>query len=79
MSNNSVIVIVLNGSFQLAADEDVNVRNGTELLDKLMQDTVAEHVDKFDVSTFVPLLTAKIKSSDKQIALFLVKWVGQLP
>ena len=64
--------------FQLAADEDVNVRNGTELLDKLMQDTVAEHVDKFDVSTFVPLLTAKIKSSDKQIALFLVKWVSLL-
>lgn len=69
---------IFDGLCKLAADEDVNVRNGTELLDKLMQDTVAEHVDKFDVSTFVPLLTAKIKSSDKQIALFLVKWIVAL-
>ncbi len=53
----------------------MNVRSGTELLDKLMQDTVAEHVDKFDVSTFVPMLTSKIKANDKMIALFLVKWV----
>ncbi|XP_063724945.1 protein VAC14 homolog isoform X2 [Symsagittifera roscoffensis] len=69
---------IFDGLCKLAADEDANVRNGTELLDKLMQDTVAEHVDKFDVITFVPMLTAKLKSNDKQIALFLVKWIVAL-
>ncbi|XP_075262730.1 protein VAC14 homolog isoform X2 [Convolutriloba macropyga] len=62
----------------LAADEDGNVRNGTELLDKLMQDTVAEHVDRFEVQRFLPPLTQRLKSNNPKVALFLVKWMISL-
>lgn len=41
--------------FQLYADLDVDVKNGAQLLDRLIKDVVTES-DNFDLEKFIPLL-----------------------
>lgn len=46
-------------TLQLAADADPGVKNGAELLDRLVKDIVTES-PTFDIQKFIPLLTERI-------------------
>ena len=46
---------------QLADDPDPSVKNGAELLDRLIKDIVTEKAT-FDVTAFIPLLSERVHS-----------------
>jgi vacuole morphology and inheritance protein 14 len=48
----------------VVADPDQNVKNGSELLDRLLKDIVTESKG-FDVESFVPVLREQMYSRDK--------------
>ncbi|XP_038070107.1 protein VAC14 homolog [Patiria miniata] len=62
---------------QLAADPDINVKNGSELLDRLMKDIVTES-PAFDLVAFVPLLRDRIYSTNSFVRQFLLSWITTL-
>eukprot|EP00128_Syssomonas_multiformis_P017551 Colp12_sorted_trinity150504_noHs@28287 len=62
---------------KLAADPDPNVKNGAELLDRLVKDIVTESTS-FDIERFVPLLKERIYAVDPFVRQFLVSWVAVL-
>jgi vacuole morphology and inheritance protein 14 len=43
----------------LAADSDINVKNGAQLLDRLIKDIVTESRG-FDIERFIPLLQERV-------------------
>lgn len=50
---------IFDGLCKLAADPDLNVKNGAQLLDRLMKDIVIES-NVFEVEKFIPLLRVRI-------------------
>lgn len=64
--------------FQLCCDLDLNVRNGAELLDRLLKDTVTENSgnEKFDIVVFMQLLRERIYVKNSFVRQFLVSWVN---
>ncbi|XP_071785625.1 protein VAC14 homolog [Asterias amurensis] len=62
---------------QLAADPDINVKNGSELLDRLMKDIVTES-PKFDLVAFVPLLRERIYVTNSFVRQFILSWITTL-
>ena len=50
---------VFDGLSKLAADPDPGVKNGAELLDRLIKDIVTE-TKTFDIDSFIPLLSERI-------------------
>lgn len=65
------------GGRQLSADPDISVRNGAELLDRLMKDVVTESVE-FDVEKFMPLLRDRVMVLNPSTRQFLVSWITVL-
>jgi vacuole morphology and inheritance protein 14 len=63
--------------FKLCCDSDLNVRNGAELLDRLLKDTVTENSgnEKFDIVVFMQLLRERIYVKNSYVRQFLVSWV----
>ena len=61
----------------VVADPDQNVKNGSELLDRLLKDIVTES-KKFDVESFVPILRERMYTRDKFVRQFLVSWINLL-
>jgi len=61
----------------LVADPDQNVKNGSELIDRLLKDIVTEN-DNFDVESFVPALRERMYTKDRFVRQFLVSWIGVL-
>lgn len=55
----------------------MNVRNGAELLDRLLKDTVTENSgnEKFDIVVFMQLLRDRIYVKNSYVRQFLVSWV----
>lgn len=49
---------IFDGLCKLAADPDLNVKNGAQLLDRLMKDIVIES-NVFEVEKFIPLLRVR--------------------
>eukprot|EP01135_Chromosphaera_perkinsii_P002419 Nk52_evm25s223 gene=Nk52_evmTU25s223 len=68
---------VFDGLSRLAADTDPNVRNGAELLDRLVKDIVTESTN-FDIEKFIPLLRERIYAVNPYVRQFLVSWVTVL-
>ncbi|XP_064641038.1 protein VAC14 homolog isoform X2 [Lineus longissimus] len=68
---------IFDGLSKLAADPDQNVKNGAELLDRLMKDIVAES-SSFDLVTFMPLLRERIYTKNPFARQFVVSWVSVL-
>ena len=52
---------IFDGLCKLAADPDLNVKNGAQLLDRLMKDIVIES-NVFEVEKFIPLLRVRTQS-----------------
>ncbi|XP_074645513.1 protein VAC14 homolog [Tubulanus polymorphus] len=68
---------VFDGLSKLAADTDQNVKNGSELLDRLMKDIVTE-TQTFDLEAFMPLLRERIYTKNAFARQFIVSWVAVL-
>lgn len=76
-----IVKIALNQAkylfFKLCCDLDLNVRNGAELLDRLLKDTVTENTgnEKFDIIVLMQLLRERIYVKNSYVRQFLVSWV----
>ncbi|PNF35433.1 VAC14-like protein [Cryptotermes secundus] len=68
---------IFNALSKLAADPDQNVKNGSELLDRLMKDIVTES-SSFDLVAFMPLLREKIYTKNTFSRQFIISWVSVL-
>lgn len=62
---------------KLFADVDVDVKNGANLLDRLVKDIVTES-ETFHVEHFLPLLTTYIRRTNPYIRQLLVGWIVTL-
>lgn len=62
---------------KLAADPDQNVKNGCELLDRLLKDIVTES-SSFNLVAFMPLLRERIYTKNPFARQFLVSWITVL-
>jgi vacuole morphology and inheritance protein 14 len=65
------------GLTKLFADVDVDVKNGANLLDRLMKDIVTE-ADNFHVELFLPLLQSYIRRTNPYIRQLIVGWITLL-
>lgn len=65
---------VFDGLSKLAADPDPNVKNGAELLDRLIKDIVTES-SSFDLVSFIPLLRDRIYTANPFAKQFMVSWL----
>jgi len=65
------------GLCELYSDVDVDVKNGAQLLDRLIKEIVTES-DFFDVDKFIPLLHRKLKTRNPYIRSLLVGWITVL-
>jgi len=68
---------IFDGLSKLAADPDPNVKNGAELLDRLIKDVVTES-SNFDLVSFVPILRERIYTTNTYAKQFLVSWLSAL-
>jgi vacuole morphology and inheritance protein 14 len=68
---------IFDGLCRLFGHVDVDVKNGANLLDRLMKDIVAESAT-FDIESFVPLLQKQIQKTKPYIRQLLVSWIHVL-
>ncbi|GAB1601196.1 protein VAC14 homolog [Argonauta hians] len=68
---------IFNGLSKLTADPDQHVKNGTELLDRLIKDIVTES-SSFDLVAFIPLLRERIYTTNTFARQFVVSWISVL-
>ncbi|XP_072169595.1 protein VAC14 homolog [Diadema setosum] len=68
---------IFNVLFVLSADPDLNVKNGSELLDRLMKDIVTESPN-FDLNAFITLLRDRIYTQNSFVGQFILSWVTTL-
>ncbi|PVD20795.1 hypothetical protein C0Q70_18956 [Pomacea canaliculata] len=68
---------IFDGLSKLAAHPDQNVKNGAELLDRLIKDIVTES-SSFDLVAFVPLLRERIYTRNTFARQFVVSWIEVL-
>ena len=66
--------VIFDGLCKLFAHVDVDVKNGANLLDRLIKDIVTE-CDTFDVEGFIPLLSKQIKRTKPYIRQLIVGWI----
>jgi vacuole morphology and inheritance protein 14 len=66
---------IFSGLCQLYSDVDVDVKNGAQLLDRLVKEIVTESTD-FDVDAFIPLLQRKLKLKNPYIRQLLLGWIS---
>jgi len=59
---------------KLSADPDVNVKNGAQLLDRLVKDILTE-TGTLDIEHFIPLLEERVYVINPYCRQFLIAWV----
>lgn len=62
---------------RLATDADQNVKNGSEMLDRIMKDIVTESAS-FDLVSFIPVLREKLYANNIWAQTLVVSWVSVL-
>ncbi|KAK8384107.1 hypothetical protein O3P69_016082 [Scylla paramamosain] len=62
---------------RLATDADQNVKNGSEMLDRIMKDIVTESAS-FDLVSFIPVLREKLYANNHWAQTLVVSWVSVL-
>lgn len=60
----------------LVPDQDAAVRNGSELLDRLLKDIMSESSQLFDLDAFVPLLRERIYPKHSSGKQFIISWIS---
>eukprot|EP00743_Colponemidia_sp_Colp-15_P004953 GILK01005338.1.p1 GENE.GILK01005338.1~~GILK01005338.1.p1 ORF type:complete len:691 (-),score=126.29 GILK01005338.1:140-2212(-) len=68
---------IFDGLCKLFADVDAEVKNGAQLLDRLIKDIVTE-CEEFNVTSFIPLLKERIRVINPYIRQLLVSWISVL-
>ncbi len=68
---------IFNGLAKLSADLDDEVRDGSNLLDRLVKDIVTE-CEEFSVDEFLPLMQNYIRRTNPYIRQLLVGWITVL-
>ncbi|KAI5708796.1 hypothetical protein M8J76_003535 [Diaphorina citri] len=68
---------IFNALSKLVTDPDPNVKNGSELLDKLLKDIVTESAT-FDLVSFTPLLRERMYTSNPYARQFIISWISVL-
>ncbi|KAJ8717525.1 hypothetical protein PYW08_005924 [Mythimna loreyi] len=69
--------LVFDALARLAADPEQQVKQGAELLDRLVKDIVTES-QTFDLAAFIPMLRERIYTRNTFARQFLVSWVSVL-
>ncbi|XP_042227143.1 protein VAC14 homolog isoform X2 [Homarus americanus] len=67
---NDIFIILV----RLATDADQNVKNGSEMLDRIMKDIVTESAS-FDLVAFIPVLREKLYVNNHWAQTLVVSWV----
>ena len=68
---------IFDGLCKLFAHVDVDVKNGANLLDRLIKDIVTE-TESFDIESFIPMLQKHIRRTKPYIRQLLVGWITVL-
>lgn len=68
---------IFDGLCRLYGDSDDDVKNGAQLLDRLLKDVVTES-DSFSVERFIPLLRERIRIKEPMIRQLLIGWISVL-
>lgn len=63
---------------RLVTDPDQTVKNGSELLDRLLKDIVTESSHSFDLKGFIPLLRERVYTKNSFARQFVISWVSVL-
>ncbi|XP_066142944.1 protein VAC14 homolog isoform X1 [Euwallacea fornicatus] len=66
---------IFNALSKIATDSDQNIKNASELLDRLLKDIVAES-SKFDLEGFIPLLRERIYTKNAFSRQFIISWIS---
>eukprot|EP00536_Pseudo-nitzschia_multiseries_P005965 jgi/Psemu1/296073/fgenesh1_pm.121_\ len=69
---------IFEGLTKVIADVDLDVKNGAQLLDRLIKDIVTESDRAFHVDQFLPLLQKYIQRTNPYIRQLIVGWVTLL-
>lgn len=69
---------IFDGLCKLYADVDSEVKNGVQLLDRLMKDIVTLNASKFRVVEFIPLLTQRMHAKNPFIRQLVLAWIHLL-
>lgn len=69
---------IFDGLCKLFAHSDVDVKNGANLLDRLLKDIITETDITFDLESFLPLLQKHIKRTKPYIRQFIIGWISIL-
>ncbi|EKX49911.1 hypothetical protein GUITHDRAFT_104308 [Guillardia theta CCMP2712] len=68
---------VFRGLCQLCADADQGVKNGSQLLDQLLKDIIAESTS-WNISEFIPVLKEHLEHTGSYVRHFLLGWIATL-
>uniref|UniRef100_A0A7S0EZA4 Vacuolar protein 14 C-terminal Fig4-binding domain-containing protein n=1 Tax=Hanusia phi TaxID=3032 RepID=A0A7S0EZA4_9CRYP len=68
---------VFQGLCQLCADTDQGVKNGSQLLDQLLKDIIAESTT-WNISEFIPVLKEHLEHTGSYVRHFLLGWIATL-
>lgn len=68
---------IFDGLCKLFAHVDVDVKNGANLLDRLIKDIVTE-TETFDIDSFIPILQKHIRRTKPYIRQLIVGWITVL-
>lgn len=63
---------------RLVTDPDQSVKNGSELLDRLLKDIVIECSSSFDLDAFIPLVRERILANNSFARQFIISWISVL-
>jgi len=66
---------IFDGLCKLYADVDIDVKNGVQVLDRLMKDIVTQSPSKFLVTEFVPLLAHRLQFRNPFIRQLVLAWI----
>jgi vacuole morphology and inheritance protein 14 len=66
---------IFDGLCKLFAHVDVDVKNGANLLDRLLKDIITETDITFDIESFLPLLQKHIKRTKPYIRQLIIGWI----
>mmetsp|Transcript_88456 Transcript_88456/g.245644 ORF Transcript_88456/g.245644 Transcript_88456/m.245644 type:complete len:743 (-) Transcript_88456:31-2259(-) len=69
---------IFDGLCKLYADVDTDVKNGVQVLDRLMKDIVTQYAPKFRVTEFVPLLAQRMHFRNPFIRQLVLAWITLL-
>ncbi|XP_001861850.2 protein VAC14 homolog [Culex quinquefasciatus] len=63
---------------RLVTDPDQAVKNGSELLDRMLKDIVIESNATFDLNVFIPLVRERIFAKNSFARQFIISWISVL-